>query len=154
MNERPTYTLAPPGTGLPALERFVGNILLNLRRWTGTRESFHSKIERERLLIRLLLERVQSDSGGRRILIPRILGLEDSSRNWSVWMVLDHLRIVHCEITSVLTDLVDGRCPATVTSIAAVKPSPECGPEVSALYNASCEQLQNAALSANDLRTA
>jgi hypothetical protein len=29
------------------------------------------------------------------VLIARPRGLEDSSRYWSVWMTLDHLRIVH-----------------------------------------------------------
>lgn len=154
MDQHTAYKLEPPGSGLPSVELFVGKVLLELRRWTGTRDAFHSKFEHERLLIRLLLERVHADSGRLRVLIPRIRGLEDSSRDWSVWMVLDHLRIVNSEIARILADLVEGRAPAVVTSIAAVKPSQDAGPEVGVPYHASCERLQTTAVAADDLTTA
>jgi hypothetical protein len=44
-----------------------------------------------------ILELVQTTpikQAGTPVLIKRVTGIEDSSRNWSLYMVLDHLRIV------------------------------------------------------------
>jgi len=46
--------------------------------------------------------------GAKRLLIPRLRGMEDSSRNWSVWMTLDHLRIIHGSFIGVIGTLVKG----------------------------------------------
>jgi hypothetical protein len=47
--------LAPPGTGLPAVELFIGRILFGLRRWTATRESVNCHFQKERAAIRALV---------------------------------------------------------------------------------------------------
>ena len=43
------------------------------------------------------------------VLIDRVVGLEDSSRYWSVFMVLDHLRIVDEGIPQIFKTLTDDR---------------------------------------------
>ncbi len=89
------------------------------------------------------------------VLIPRLRGLEDSSRNWSVWMTLDHLRIVNMQIAGVMQALLAERVPPGKASTAAVKPSPEATAAVLPAYHASCDAVERVAAraAAPSLRT-
>jgi len=145
--------LAPPGAGLPAIELFIGRILFGLRRWTATRDSVKAHFQKERDSIRVLVTRCDPESAARRVLIDRARGLEDSSRNWSVWMTLDHLRIVNREITRIIQDLTQGRIPEGAASTANVKPSPDVNASVVAEYEQSCDALLAAVAAAPDLKT-
>ncbi len=87
------------------------------------------------------------------MLIRRPPGLEDSSRYWSVWMALDHLRIVHHEFIRVIGALANGRVPAGEASTAAVKPSPAADASVVAAYEASCDALLTTVAAVPDLHT-
>jgi len=145
--------LAPPGAGLPALELFIGRILFALRRRTGDRESFNAQFQKERVAIGHLVERFDPEAAARRVLIPRPRGLEDSSRNWSVWMTLDHLRIVNEQIGQVIAALAKGSAPARTASTAAVKPSPEADADVAERYEKGCDELLATVAGVNDLKT-
>jgi uncharacterized damage-inducible protein DinB len=145
--------LAPPGAGLPAMEHLVARILFALRRWTATRESVNARFQHERKAIRALVGGCSADSAGRRVLIDRPRGLEDSSRHWSVWMTLDHLRIVNRAITRIIQDLTQGRIPEGEASTATVKPSPEATATVAAEYETACDALLAAVAAAPDLNT-
>ena len=133
--------LAPPGAGIPAIERLVGGSFLKLRRLLGTPAKFTARFERERWEIAGLCAGRDASALGTRVLIPRLRGLEDSSRFWSVWMTLDHLRIVNDSITGVIRELVQGRVPKGAASTAAVKPSDQVAREVVSAYEASCDRL-------------
>jgi len=133
--------LAPPGAGLPKLELFVARLLFALQRQTGDRSSFDARFRKEREMIRALLHSCDAESGACRVLIRRPPGLEDSSRNWSVWMTLDHLRIVHHEFVRVIGALNKGIIPDGKASTAAVKPGTEITSEVVATYEESCDAL-------------
>lgn len=150
----PEPRLAPPGAGLPAVELFAARALFSLRRLTGSRRSFDAHFVRERARIAAIIHRCPVEAGARRVLIRRVAGLEDSSRFWSVWMTLDHLRIVHDLLAELVGELVRGVAPPGAASTAAVKPSPAAGPEVVAAYEASCDALLAACAAAPDLRTA
>src|SRR6185369_877237 len=89
----PEPQLARPGAGLPKPELYVARILFALRRWTSTRDVFSAVFQKERHAIQQLVRSCGPVSAARRVLIPRVRGLEDSSRYWSVWMTLEHLRI-------------------------------------------------------------
>jgi len=73
-------------------ELLIARVLFGLRCWTGNRAAFNARFSRERAAIRALVERCAAERGARRVLIRRPPGLEDSSRNWSVWMTLDALQ--------------------------------------------------------------
>jgi hypothetical protein len=133
--------LAPPGAGLPAIERFIGSTLFALRRWTGTRAAFNAQFERERRAIADLLAARDEPTLRRSVLIPRLRGLEDSSRFWSAYMTLDHLRIVNRSIIGVIAELALGHVPPGQASTATVKPAADVGPEVVAPYEAACDAL-------------
>ncbi|MFN0126726.1 MAG: DinB family protein [Verrucomicrobiales bacterium] len=145
--------LAPPGAGLPAVELFIGRILFGLRRWTATRDSVNAQFEKEREAIRALVAGCDPESAARRVLIDRARGLEDSSRHWSVWMTLDHLRIVNRAMTGIIQDLTQGRIPEGAASTADVKPSPDVNVSVVADYEQSCDALLAAVAAAPNLMT-
>jgi hypothetical protein len=145
--------LAPPGAGLPRLELLVARILFALRRWVGSRRSFDARIARERELIRELVRKCNTEIGAHRVLIPRIPGLEDSSRYWSVWMTLDHLRIVHQLLAHLIGELVREVTPPGAASTAAVKPNANVGPEVVAAFEASCDALASVIAASPNLDT-
>jgi len=94
--------LAPPGAGLPRIEQLIARVLFARRRRNGSREAFNAHFRNEHELIRKMVEACSRDSGARRVLIQRVRGLEDSSRYWSVWMTLDHLRIVNSQIARIV----------------------------------------------------
>jgi hypothetical protein len=146
--------LAPPGAGLPFVELVAARLLFGFRRWTGNRDQFTAKFQAERAAIRELLRDLDEEKGARRALIDRPRGLEDSSRYWSIWMTLDHLRIIHEGLTRVIGALISGQIPPGRANTAAVKPSPTADGNALAAYEASCDALLASAAAAPDLHTA
>lgn len=153
MSDHTEPKLAPPGAGLPKIELSVGRLLFALRRCTGSRESFNARFRKEREAIRKLVDSCPADSVAARVLIKRPHGLEDSSRYWSVWMTLDHLRIVNHSIANIIGALTKGDVPPGEASTAAVKPAQVVTAAVVAEYEASCDALLAAVAAAPDLKT-
>lgn len=153
MSEPTPPRLDPPGAGLPAPELFIARLMFATKRLLGTRASFSAQFERERGLILDLLASCEPVLRGRRALIPRLRGLEDSSRHWSVWMTLDHLRITNLVFAKVISALAQGRVPGQKASTADVKPDPGVTAEVEAAFEASCADVRAAVADVPDLRT-
>jgi uncharacterized damage-inducible protein DinB len=145
--------LAAPGAGLPAVELFIGRILFALRRAFTSRAQAVAHFERERAAIGALVSGCDGEAGARRVLIPRGRGMEDSSRFWSVWMTLDHLRIVNGEFARVIRALTNGVVPDGAASTATVKPSPDADASVMSAYEEACDAFLASAAQARDLRT-
>ena len=146
-------TLAPPGAGLPKIELFIARGIFALRRLTGNRASFTAEFQKEREAIRTLIRGCTPESGAQRVLIKRIPGLEDSSRYWSVWMTLDHLRIVNSGIARTIAALAKGLETSRKASTAAVKPSPSATVAVITEYEKSCDAVLETVASISDLKT-
>ncbi len=146
--------LAPPGAGLPKAELYVARLRFAVRRRTGNRDWFTARFKQEREFIGKLAGSCEGDSGARRVLIARPRGLEDSSRYWSVWMTLDHLRIVHRGFIRVISALTKGIQPTGTASTAAVKPGPQASAAVVKEYEQSCDDFLALAASVPDLKTA
>lgn len=138
-------TLAPPGAGLPWLELQIARLRFAWRLRRGSPAAFDAAFERERDAILALVRPLAETTAARRVLIRRPRGLEDSSRDWSVWMTLDHLRITNTRFAQAITLLRAGRVPPQPASTAAVKPSPEVDAGVIAAFEASCQALLEAA---------
>jgi hypothetical protein len=141
MNANQVTKLAPPGAGLPFPENLIARILLGLKRSMGSPQSFTAKFVAERGRISGLISGRDEETLSTRVLIPRLRGLEDSSRYWSVWMTLDHLRIVHHAFIGVLDSLANERVPEGEASTAAVKPDAQVKAAVVGEYEASCDAL-------------
>ena len=153
MNKNTEPQLAAPGAGLPAIELIIGRRLFALKRLLGSRESFTAKFEQERVAIRELVNSCTTAKRAERVLIPRLRGLEDSSRFWSVWMTLDHLRITNSVFAQVITSLAEGKVPEKKASTADVKPNPAVTAEVESAYEESCDNLLAAVAAVPDLKT-
>jgi hypothetical protein len=121
--------LQAPGTGLPPFElawlgagfRFACAML--------PRQAAMQLFKREGEKILSLARSTSPNQGIVPVLIERITGIEDSSRYWSVFMVLDHLRIVNEGIAQIVEDLSNDRPFAQEVRIQDVKPRPDSGPE-------------------------
>ncbi len=103
--------LAPPGAGVPWWQRLVGKhffLPLYCRRgWDGARELLH----KEGTELLGLGQGFDPEQLVRRVLVPRQIGLEDSSRCWSYAMVLEHLGIIGTQTVAIIVDLSHGRAP-------------------------------------------
>ncbi|TDU81210.1 DinB family protein [Prosthecobacter fusiformis] len=145
--------LAPPGAGLPFPELMVAKLIFKCRLQLGSRASFSASFQSERRKIQELVKTCEESKGAEPILIPRLTGMEDSSRHWSVWMTLEHLRMVHDSITKVITALTSGVAMEGAASTASVKPRKEVTARVLRHYETSCDGLQKAVDDAPDLNT-
>lgn len=145
--------LGAPGAGLPFPELVIANILFRWRVRGKTPENFAANLRSERTKIAGLIRSCDSTSLPTRVLIPRLRGLEDSSRYWSVLMTLDHLRMVNRGIADTIAKLGRGVVPDGKVSTAAVKPKPDVTAAVITDYETSCETLLNTAAEVPDLHT-
>lgn len=153
MNSELEPKLGPPGAGLPAPELFIARILFGINRATGSRHSFTAAFQHERELIRRLVRDLQPSQAAQRVLIDRLRGLEDSSRFWSVWMTLEHLRIVHTQIARVIEALSREIRLKGAASTAAVKPNSDVTESVLSEYENSCDNLLKIVDGISDLKT-
>jgi hypothetical protein len=153
MSEIMEPKLAPPGAGLPKVELLVARALFAWRQMRGSRDFFTADFQREREAVRALVRDCDAESGARRVLIDRVPGLEDSSRYWSVWMTLEHLRIMHTGISRIIGSLARGVVPPGKASTAAVKPAPDIGEAVVGEYEKSCDKLLETVAAVPDLKT-
>ncbi|MGE0252722.1 MAG: hypothetical protein AB7G80_03205 [Dongiaceae bacterium] len=118
--------LAPPGAGIPAWEEAVLRYIV-LPIWY---KSYHweralAYFQEQGAIILEMYRKIDPAKATQRVLIPRTLALEDSSRNWSAAMVLEHLAIVDRAVIGILQSLAAGKAPDAVASTAAVKPKGE-----------------------------
>ena len=146
--------LAPPGAGLPWLELRFARLGFGWLSRGATKESSSALIGKEQSLLQNLAGRCYGESGMKRILIDRLRGMEDSSRYWSVYMTLDHLRIVNVAIAGTIDLLAKGKRPAGTASTAQVKPDPRSTANVIDEFDGSCRLLIATAARIDPLRTA
>ncbi len=146
--------LQPPGTGLPKVELFIARLLVRRGLRRATRQSSTSLFASEQTAINALVDACDPATAARRVLIPRPRGLEDSSRFWSVYMTLDHLRIVNDGIGRVIEGLARGQAPARPTGTADVKPSPEADAGAVEAFGRACAGFEQRVAAVDDLRTA
>jgi len=139
MQESTEPKLSAPGAGLPLPELLIARGMVKWNRLIGSTQTFDRAFDTQREVIRSLIAHCTAESGATRVLIKRPLGLEDSSRYWSAWMTLDHLRIVNEGISAIYRALDAGIVPPRSTSTADVKPSLKVGPEIVAAYEKSCD---------------
>lgn len=115
--------LAAPGAGLPFLQRIVLRYFVFPRysrkmTWEGSQKFF----EKEGRKILEIAGGLRPEAFNRRVLIKPTPGIEDSSRFWSVAMVLEHLVIVGSQIADGVVQLTHGQIPDKKADTATVKP--------------------------------
>jgi len=145
--------LAPPGAGLPIVELFIARAIFAWRGRKATREGVNALFQMERIAIRSLAGSIDGDAAAQRVLIRRLRGIEDSSRYWSVWMTLDHLRLVHESVNRIIAALAKGALPAGKVSTANVKPKSNVTAAVVVEYEKSCDDLLARVATVPNLKT-
>ncbi|PKO34429.1 MAG: hypothetical protein CVU34_08490 [Betaproteobacteria bacterium HGW-Betaproteobacteria-7] len=146
--------LAPPGAGLPPLERWISRTGLGALRNTLNRRQIEGWLRSETRKVLAIAGELSAEQMKRKVLIPRPTGLEDSSRNWSAAMVLQHLVIVDTGIGELIAALAQNQTFGREVRIAEVKPAPDAGREqLELLENALRTYIDRMSAVAN-LRTA
>jgi hypothetical protein len=116
--------LQPPGAGIPWAERMLSRIGIWLLCQRLSREAASQWFVDEGRRMLSMARSLSPDHAARQVLIPRVWGIEDSSRNWSVLMTLDHLTIVNTRIASIVERLAAGETWEQRLTTADVKPRP------------------------------
>jgi len=122
--------LQPPGAGLPPLELFIGKVGFVWYRSMVSWSTATAHLEAENQRIIAYATSVSEEVGKRKVLINRVTGIEDSSRGWSVFMVLEHLIIVTEVTIQVIESLSQEQEFPYKLKIAAIKPHEEVGSEI------------------------
>lgn len=127
MDDKPL--LAPPGAGLPAMELFLARLGFRVLRSILSRSRIEDWLYSETRRVLAGARALSLEQMKRQVLVQRLTGLEDSSRNWSPAMVLQHLVIVDTGISDLLGALCADKAFEREVRIADVKPTPDAGQE-------------------------
>lgn len=117
-------TLEKPGAGLPSFERMLLNLGFKLMRTFKSRIGLNDMFHKEFTKLVALAETIPADKGEEPVLIKRVKGMEDSSRNWSAYMVFEHLHIVNTTLLSIVETLLKEETFQGAVKTENVKPSP------------------------------
>lgn len=115
--------LAAPGKGLPFPENLIARYIVypqGMRhfQWLATLDAWDTETTR----ILELSSGISDDAFFTPVLIDRLRGLEDSSRFWSVAMVMEHLIMTMKAMTQIAETLAQARQMNVRVSTADVKP--------------------------------
>ena len=118
--------LQPPGAGLPLLEWAFAKYIFfpRLFKNTSKEQAIAAFAERSEQIM-TLARSLSPEQLGQRRLVPRLRGLEDSSRYWSTAMVLEHLVIVGDLMRRAVVELSAGGTDMAKIGTAQVKPDPD-----------------------------
>jgi len=142
----PTYSLAPPGAGLPRPQLLLAKHLLRpLYARAHPIPSIPPLLKQQCDFFCndfAALAHSNSSQLTQRVLIPPTLGLEDHSRDYSLAMVLHHLLLVNARLIEIFTSLSSStplpQGPSTITDF---KPDPDITPDVAPQYHHATQQL-------------
>lgn len=129
--------LAAPGAGVPLPQRLIMRFIVKpfvagRTSWEDSEATFH-KVNKK---ILNAMEGLTDAQLNTRILVPPQTGLEDSSRYWSIKMVLEHLLIVSGQMMHLIPNLTEGIIPTEVADTAKVKPKDEISlSEITSRFN-------------------
>lgn len=151
MNDK--VTLAPPGAGLPAFELLMARLGFAVLRKVLSRRRVQAWLCAETGKVLAIARGLTAAQLQRVVLIPRLAGIEDSSRNWSAAMVLQHLVIVDDGIGELIGALGEGRTFGREVRIADVKPAPDAGQEQLARLEAALRTYLERLAGVGNLRT-
>lgn len=152
-NEPDLPPLAPPGAGIPWLERMVlkGGVRLYASR--TSQQAAMALFQRDAAEVIAMAESVSEEIGRKPALVPRLRAMEDSSRYWSPYMIVQHLDIIDRGVLMLVRGLAAGRSSDKVTGTADVKPSPDAGPDVVGKFRETVAAWQSKLAEIPDLKT-
>lgn len=122
-NRSQTPKLDSPGAGLPFLQRILLRYILGP--YFSKKDSWETLESRFHFIYGSILNKVINLSEtelNKKVLIKPLMGIEDSSRFWSIAMTLDHIVLVGTEIREGLIILSQERSIAKVVKVENFKP--------------------------------
>jgi len=123
MSNRKKFNLDKPGAGLPFFERVVIRLVVpklsKIFSWKKVDEIFDAELKK---MLDTYMKIAASDRV-KPVLVPRLIGLEDSSRFWSPVMVIEHVLIVSRQMCNTIIDLNNSRKPNWVHDVGKLKPN-------------------------------
>jgi hypothetical protein len=129
MSEREEDGLAPPGVGIPWYERRAGDVALRLYASFASPASILRAFRNDALRAGTLAQGISETRGRTRVEIPRFPGIEDSSRNWSVYMTVDHLVMVNTAIMVLIHAICVDHNHGAEIRLEDVMPHADAGPD-------------------------
>jgi len=115
--------LEAPGAGLPKWQLTIIKPLFHIISSRLPREKVKALYITERQTIIDIVTPLDPTVASTQTLIPRLAGIEDSSRFWSVYMTLEHLSTVDTGVSGIIKQLCAG-CPIdSIVRTENVKPS-------------------------------
>ncbi len=119
------------GAGLPFFENlFARYFILPYYTSKSTWDESNSHFLKHGQKILESIEGLSREQMDKAILIPRLKGLEDSSRYWSIAETLEHLIIVGTGMANIIVELSHNRVPPVKVDVAKVKPKKELSADV------------------------
>lgn len=122
--------LQPPGAGLPGWENTILKVLFRFGCLVTSDEGALAQFEREADKLIAMFDAADLSDASDPVLIGRITGIEDSSRNWSLMMVLEHLSMVNRDILKVIDALQRNIMPRGELAIELYKPESDLDVDV------------------------
>jgi uncharacterized damage-inducible protein DinB len=153
MTEQQQPSLQQPGAGLPLPELYIAKFRFWQFRRRNTVGSLKAMFEQEQSTIQKLLEAITPSDGAKQVLIRRLRGMEDSSRNWSVYMTLNHLSIVNGGVAKSIRTLLREETPSGRVGTADVKPEPDSDASSVDTFNRVCSTYLKTIKGGGDLKT-
>lgn len=117
--------LQPPGAGIPFLAKFFARYFYFPKIFKGSWEDANRVYQAQMAKVIELVEKTPPAYLTKKVLIPPLQGLEDSSRYWSIQMTLEHLNIVSQEVGEAIVLLSRGETVPKKADTAQVKPQGE-----------------------------
>ncbi len=140
--------LEPPGAGIPAFQKFaLRYIALPFSKVTVSWNKAIDIFEKESSLVQKIIDQIPIESRFEQVLVPSMVGLEDSSRYWSLAMTLEHITIVTSGIIEIMEKLSSKEDIDIVINTADVKPNANVNKDIIEEYKNLCgsfrEQLES-----------
>ncbi len=140
-------------TGLPGLERAWLSGLLRLGSAVTGPRTLLNRFAREANRILEIVDDADYDIASQQARIPRMVGIEHSSCNWSLFMVLDHLIRTDRAILEIISMLREGYVPLRPVAIADFKPDQDADSSAIETFQAVARDFQQKVFSLIPLRT-
>ena len=139
--------------GLPPFEKFYLNALLKFGSAFRSDKAILADFQQSAADICQIMDEQDLGVLSQEILVPRLQGIEHSSRNWSALMVLDHLAQVNRIITETIRSLRNNSQPFQVIRLEDFKPHPDVGAEAIDDFRDSAQRYWSFVTSHQPLRT-
>jgi hypothetical protein len=97
--------------------------VLRRRDWDARQKAFRRHGEKVLQLMSDLMRATDAPRLSQRVLVPPMVGLEDSSRHWSILMAVEHLVTVGDQMSELILGLSQGKTAFPLADPAKVKPA-------------------------------